>query len=187
MPAGIQNSQRQCSGGALNAQQKNKSTKHHWSELENNGSPQINHATEDSRERATFRLAEPRRVNLDEARRAERLDITVNTSQHHEQPQHAPKRRCAEQQVHCDCPCRADEHRALAANPVGEQSIDDLSDGIREQLRRDDAAHVRLRKMKLIGDGFISEGKIVAAQIIGRIHQPDDAPVQTATRTESWG
>ena len=56
-----------------------------------------------------------------------------------------------------------------------------------QQLGRDDAAHVGLGKLKFVGDGFVGQRQVVATQVVGRVHQPDNAPVQSAPTAESRG
>ena len=65
---------------------------------------------------------------------------------------------------------------------VDEQAVQRLAARIREQLRRDDLAHLRFRETELVADGLVREREIVAAEVVARIHEPHDAPVESAPR-----
>ena len=88
--------------------------------------------------------------------------------------------------VHHDRAGRADQHRAFAAEAVGEQAVDDLPAGIGEERGRDDRAHLRFAETELLADRAVRDREIVAAHVERGVEQADEDPVQAAPRAKTW-
>ncbi len=151
-------------------------------------------------------MAKPGGVDLDETRRAERLQVTVhaaNRDEHSQQRKNqvqmqpterhepmalfeeAPLRGGAEEHIHGDRSGRANEHSAFSAEAVGEQAIDDLAAGVGQGPTRQDRADVRPRESELVTYGLISKREVVTAHVEGGVQQTEKPPVQPAPRAKA--
>ncbi len=70
--------------------------------------------------RPRSRQVEPGRVHLHHARRAEGLQVAVDSANRDEEPKQPPERSEAENKVHRHRAGRADQHGALAAETIGD-------------------------------------------------------------------
>jgi hypothetical protein len=85
--------------------------------------PELNHQAEDAGETPALRARKPSGVDLDHARRAKRLGISVGPTNNDEQQKHAAGTgigRQSKRHVQHDGQYRADGHGLLATQPVGE-------------------------------------------------------------------
>src|SRR5205085_2693267 len=99
----------------------------------------------------------------------------------------APERRCTKQQVYYYRPRCTDQHPALPADPVRKQPVNDLTAAVGDEVPEQDPAHVLVREMELVLDRLVRVGKIIATKIVTGVHQPDDRPVEAASRTITGG
>ena len=158
----------------------------HRSELGDGEPAELDHESEDAREFAAFVLAEPGGVDLDHARRAERLQKAVQHPRQHENAQQAPQGGGAEHEIEDDGRERADGERLFPADAVGGQAVEHLPDRIGPEERGEHPAELVLGKTELVADGFVGERKIVAAKVKRGVGEADEAPVEAAPRAESF-
>ena len=69
---------------------------------------------------------------------------------------------------------------------LSQQPVQDLSAAVRDEVDRQDRAHVGLRKTEFIRDRLVRVGKIIPAQIIAGIHQAHDRPVEPTPGPEAF-
>src|SRR5437773_1650789 len=125
----------------------------------------IDHEAENAGKAAALSVRKPRGVDFYHSRRAECLHVTVDPANQDEEPEQSPKRRDTENDVHDHSASRADEHRTFAAEMVGQQAIDDLTESISKQRGRDDRAHLRFVESKLVADRLVRDREIVATGV----------------------
>jgi hypothetical protein len=145
----------------------------------------VDHEAEDAGEAPALLRVEPRGVDLHHARSAEGLEVTVDATDGDEEAEQTREGGGAEREVHHHGAGRADQHRALAAQAIGEQAVDDLAARIREERGRDDRAHVALAEAELLAHRLVGERQVVPAHVERGVEQPEECPVLSAAPAEA--
>lgn len=154
-------------------------------EIEDAEAAEIDHESEDAGESATFSFGKPGGFDFGHAGCAEGLKVSVDAANGHEETEDSPDRGGAEEDVHDDGAGGADEHRLFAADPIGDQSVDDLAKGINQRGGENNPRHLGIAEMVLVADGFVRDREIEPAEIKRCIEEPEVAPVEAAAGTEA--
>ncbi len=149
--------------------------------------PQLDHKSEDTGERAAFRAVEPRRVDLDHPRRAERLEVAVHAPNEGKRCERACKRCRTEHQVHDDGAGRANQHGDASANSVGQEPVDQLPDPVGHRPRAQNLRNLELAKTELRHQTRRGKSEIVPADVVRGVHEPKAHPIHATAGSKSRG
>jgi hypothetical protein len=145
----------------------------------------LNHEAKDAGKRPAFGAAEPGRVHLDHAGRAERLEVAVNQPDEGKGGEGADERSEAVNQVDADRPCGTDQHRLLAADAIREKAVDELACAVGQSPRAEHACDLEFAEPKLLHHPGCGLAEVVAAGVRGRVEKSDQEPVQSAPWAEA--
>src|SRR5262249_24095466 len=154
--------------------------KQRWTQIKNPEAPKVDHETEDAAESSAFARAEPGGVDFYHARCTKRLKVPVDPADGDEEPKQSPERGQTKKEVHQHSSGGTDEHRAFAPETVGEQAVENLATGIRQEPCGNDRAHVRFAEVILVTDRPVRDREIVTTHIERCVEQADKAPVHSA-------
>ncbi len=146
---------------------------------------QLNHEAKNAGERPALRPPEPGRVHFDHAGRAEGLHVAIHQPDRGESCKSAGEGSKAEDQIDNDGSCGADQHGGLAANPVGKQTVHELSGPVSKRPGAQHSGNLESAEPKLRHHARSREPEIIPAHIKRGIEQSDDKPVQAPARTET--
>src|SRR5262249_12800400 len=140
-----------------------------FTQLTNTDGPELDHATENPSKSASLVALKPTGVDLHHARRPEGLHVTVEGSNQYKGRQHpadvAPA--CeTEKEVEQDGAKRADRHRLLAADAIGEEAIDELPDGIAGVAARTHRSKLVFAPTEFLFQLGGDDAQVVAAQVV---------------------
>jgi len=146
---------------------------------------EVDHEAEDASETAPFGFDEPGGFDFGHAGRAEGLEVAVDAADGDEESEDSPNGGGTEEEVHGDGAGSADEHGLFAADAVGEEAVEDLSEGVDEGRGENDFGHLGIGEMVLLGDGFVGDGEVVAAEIEAGVEEAEVTPVEAAAGTKT--
>ena len=147
----------------------------------------LDHETEDARERPALGASKPGRVHFDHARGTERLEVTVHQPDCREGGERPGERGESEDEVDEDRARGADEHRDFAADAISEKAVDQLAGAVGDGPGAEHAGDLECAKSELRHHSGSREPEIVPAHVERGVEQADDEPVQSPSRTKPFG